>query len=196
MSKSATRNTQSVMRKEVAQDSRPTNIVLTGFMGTGKSAVGREVARRLGRRFVDMDELIADREGRTIPEIFAASGEPHFRRLEAALCSELAEQRGLVIATGGGTLIPTANREVLGRSGMLFCLSASIDEIMHRLDRCGDRPLLATPNRRAQIEALLAERAPSYAAIPNQIDTTGKSVEQVAEEICEQVSAHMSNTAR
>jgi 3-dehydroquinate synthase len=163
------------------------NIILTGFMGTGKSAVGREVARRLGRPFVDMDEVIAAREGRSIPEIFASSGEQHFRQLEAALCRELAAQRGLVIATGGGTLVPPENRETLGRAGVLFCLSASVDEILRRLNSCEDRPLLAAPSRRARIEALLAERASAYAAIPHQIDTTGKGVEQVAEEICEQV---------
>lgn len=159
------------------------NIVLTGFMGTGKSAVGREVARQLGRTFVDMDEVIAEREGRSIPEVFASSGESYFRRLEAALCSELAGHRGLVIATGGGALLPPANRAALGRSGVLICLTATVDEILRRLYGVTDRPLLVAPDRRVRIEALLAERAAAYASIPRQIDTTGKTVEQVIETV-------------
>jgi len=161
------------------------NIILTGFMGTGKSAVGREVARRLGRTFVDMDELIAEREGRSIPDIFALSGESYFRRLEATLCSELAGCRDLVIATGGGALLPPANRAALGRSGVLICLTATVDDILRRLDGDADRPLLATADRRTRIEALLAERTPAYTAIPHQIDTTGKTVEQVVETVLE-----------
>jgi len=167
------------------QNAKPSNIVLTGFMGTGKSAVGHEVARRLGRPFVDMDEVIVMREGRSIAEIFASSGESYFRRLEAVLCRELAGQRGLVIATGGGTLIPRENREVLERTGRLICLTATADEILRRLEGVEDRPLLAAPDRRARIEVLLAERATAYAAIPHQIDTTGNAVEQVVETVLE-----------
>jgi len=166
------------------------NIILTGFMGTGKSAVGREVARRLGRSFVDMDELIVSGEGRSISEIFRASGEPYFRRLEAALCVELAGRNGLVIATGGGTLVSPENRATLEPSGVIICLTATVDEILRRLDRFRDRPLLAPPGRRMRIEALLAERAEAYAAIPHQIDTTGKPVERVATEIIHYHNRH------
>jgi len=159
------------------------NIVITGFMGTGKSSVGRLVAERLGRRFVDMDLLIEEREGRSIAEIFATEGEPYFRALERDLCRELAAQSDLVIATGGGALIDPVNREVMGRSGVLFCLRCSPDEILRRLALAEDRPLLDVEDRRQRIEALLAQRREAYAQIPYQIETTGRTIEQVAEEV-------------
>ena len=159
------------------------NIVITGFMGTGKSSVGRLVAERLGRAFVDMDLLIEEREGRSIAEIFATEGEPYFRALERDLCRELAAQSDLVIATGGGALIDPVNREVMGRSGVLFCLRCSPDEILRRLALAEDRPLLDVEDRRQRIEALLAQRREAYAQIPYQIETTGRTIEQVAEEV-------------
>ena len=86
------------------------NLIITGFMGTGKSAVGRIVAGRLGREFVDSDELIEARAGRAIPEIFDGGGEAHFRALEAEVCRELSDGRGWVVATGGWMLGPPDNR--------------------------------------------------------------------------------------
>ena len=161
------------------------NIVITGFMGTGKSEVGLEVARRLGREFVDMDALIEQRVGLTIPEIFAQHGEPFFRQQERKLCYELAQKRGLVIATGGGALIPEENRRVLGASGVLVCLNCDVDEILRRLAQAEDRPLLNVTDRRERIEALLAQRREAYNRIPHQIDTTGLTVEEVAEKVIE-----------
>ena len=161
------------------------NIVITGFMGTGKSEVGLEVACRLGREFVDMDALIEQRVGLTIPEIFAQHGEPFFRQQERKLCYELAQKRGLVIATGGGALIPEENRRVLGASGVLVCLNCDVDEILRRLAQAEDRPLLNVTDRRERIEALLAQRREAYNRIPHQIDTTGLTVEEVAEKVIE-----------
>jgi 3-dehydroquinate synthase len=157
------------------------NIVITGFMGTGKSKVGQEVARRLGREFVDMDPLIEQQVGMAIPEIFAQLGEGVFRQQERELCQELAQKRGLVIATGGGTLIPDENRQALGASGLLVCLTCEVEEILRRLAQAEDRPLLEVADRRGRIEALLAERREAYNRIPHQIDTTGLTVEEVAE---------------
>jgi len=159
------------------------NIVITGFMGTGKSSVGRLVAERLGRAFVDMDLLIEEREGCSIAEIFATRGEPEFRAVERELCRELAARSDLVIATGGGALIDPVNREVMGRSGVLFCLWCEPEEILHRLASAEDRPLLDVEDRRRQIEALLAERREAYAQIPHQIETTDMTIEQVAEKV-------------
>ena len=159
------------------------NIVITGFMGTGKSCVGQLVAEWLGRDFVDMDLLIEEREGCSISEIFATQGEPYFRALERGLCRGLAAQSDLVIATGGGALIDPVNREVMGCSGVLFCLRCSSDEILRRLARAEDRPLLDVQDRRRRIQALLAQRREVYARIPHQIETTGKTIEQVAEEV-------------
>ena len=190
------------------------NVVLTGFMGTGKTAVGREVARRLGRRFVDMDAEIEARAGKSIPRIFADDGEAAFREMEATLCQELSAQEGLVIASGGGTLLDAANRASLLGSGMVVCLTCDVDEILWRLDGgpgsgrslaspprqwgatgvpTGDRlptqaqgrPLLNVADPRAEVERLLEARRPAYATIPWQVDTTHLSVEQAAARVVE-----------
>jgi len=152
-------------------------------MGVGKSEVGREVARRLGREFVDMDALIEERLGMTINDIFASYGEGFFRQQERLLCGELGERRGLVIATGGGALIPEENRRSLGAGAMLVCLTCEVDEILRRLSEAEDRPLLDLADRRAQIEALLAKRRWAYGRIPHQIDTTNLTIEEVAERV-------------
>ena len=172
------------------------NLVLTGFMGTGKTAVGREVARRLGRRFVDMDAEIEARAGKSIPRVFAEDGEETFRRMEAVLCQELSAQDGLVIASGGGTLVDPANRASLLRSGTVVCLTCDVDEILRRLregPRSG-RPLLNVADPRAEVERLLEARRPAYAAIPWQVDTTRLSVEQVAARVVEIVNGETRET--
>jgi len=161
------------------------NIVIIGFMGTGKSKVGLEVARRLGREFVDMDTLIEERVGMTIPEMFARRGEGFFRQQERQLCQELAKRRGLVIATGGGALIPEENRQTLGTSGLLVCLTCDVSGILRRLAQAEDRPLLDGADRRERIETLLAQRREAYSRIAHQIDTTGLTVEEVAERVIE-----------
>jgi 3-dehydroquinate synthase len=152
-------------------------------MGTGKTAVGQEVARRLGREFVDMDALIEAHEGKSVASIFDQDGESHFRQVEAALCRELAARTRLVIATGGGALLPEANREIVGASGPVICLSAAPDAILHRLADVQDRPLLAVSDRRARIAALLAERSEAYGRIRLHVDTAGLSVAQVADQV-------------
>lgn len=159
------------------------NLILTGFMGAGKTAAGRELARRLGRAFIDMDAAIEERAGKPIARIFGQEGEAAFRRLEADLCRELAAGRSRVIATGGGALIPEENLAIMRASGPVICLSASIEAILRRLAEAQDRPLLDGPDRQARIAALLAERAAAYARIPLQIDTTGLSVDQVVKKV-------------
>ncbi|MGQ9766545.1 MAG: 3-dehydroquinate synthase [Anaerolineae bacterium] len=159
------------------------NLVLTGFMGTGKTSVGRYVAERLGRPFVDLDEVIAQRAGKPIPRIFAEDGEPAFRALEAAVCSELREPAGLVIATGGGAVVNPANREALAAGGVLICLDAAPEAILARVGKGSDRPMLAGEDRLARIKALLAQRAAAYAAIPYHLDTTALSVAAAAERV-------------
>jgi shikimate kinase/3-dehydroquinate synthase len=165
--------------------SSTTNIVLNGFMGTGKSVVGQEVARRLGWQFVDMDDVIASRAGKPIPRIFAEDGEPAFRQMELQVCSDLSAQEGLVIATGGGALVDPDNRRVMMHSSTIVCLTADPDEILRRVGDDDYRPLLNVPDPRARITELLAARREAYAAIPWQIDTTSLSVEEVAEQVIE-----------
>ena len=163
--------------------SHPPNIVLAGFMGVGKSTVGREVAQRLGRPFVDLDDLIEQRTQMTIPDLFAQKGEDAFRAWESMLLRELAAQRGLVIATGGGALVDPANREMMTRSSLVVILTASVSAVEERVGANANRPLLAGPDRRQRIVALMNERAAAYAEIPYWIDTTRRSVSEVADEV-------------
>ncbi len=159
------------------------NVVITGFMGTGKTTVGRLVAARLGCPFVDMDERIESRTGRTVRQIFDEQGEAKFRKLESELCGTLAATRGHVIATGGGTLLCAENRKRLLDSAIGICLRADHKEILRRLRRAADRPLLEPSNREHQMNRLLAEREQAYGKVPWHIDTTGRSPEEIAEEI-------------
>ena len=163
------------------------NIILTGFMGTGKSTIGQLVADGLQREFVDMDAVIEARAGRPISQIFAEEGEPYFRRLEAELCRELAGQSGLVIATGGGTLVPAENRRVMAQSGLVVCLDCEPEILWQRIGQSEDRPMLAEQDegRFARLAALLEQRAPAYAQIEHHVDVTRLSPEAAAQRICE-----------
>jgi 3-dehydroquinate synthase len=167
------------------------NLVLTGFMGTGKTVVGQAVARRLGRPFVDIDAEIEARAGKPIPRVFAEDGEAAFRQLETALCEELSTQRGLVVATGGGALVDPGNRARMMESGTVVCLTCGVDEILNRVkrERKANRPLLDVSNPRAEIERLLEVRREAYQAIPWQVDTTGLSLEQVATRVIQIATA-------
>jgi shikimate kinase/3-dehydroquinate synthase len=167
------------------------NLVLTGFMGVGKSAVGRRAAARLGREFVDTDELIEARAGCTIPEIFAREGEAHFRALEAEVCRELSRSQGLVIATGGWTLGFPQNRASIEAGGLVVCLTADVPTLIRRLDRTeAYRPMLqggdgrqASSDRESRIKALLAARKSAYQSFPLQVNTACWSVEEAADRI-------------
>lgn len=171
------------MESPASMPASDANLVLVGFMGTGKSAVGRRAARRLGRRLVDMDTLIEQREGRPIPEIFREAGEPHFRALERALVVELAAERGLVISTGGGVVVNPDNIADFSRTGVVVCLAATPETILARVGHDTHRPLLQAPDRMARIADLLEKRRPLYEAIPDRIDTTGLSADAVADRV-------------
>jgi len=159
------------------------NLVLTGFMGTGKSAVGREVAHRLGLEFVDMDETIEERSSMSISEIFSQHGESEFRNRESALCQELRGRHGLVIATGGGALLYAANRELMESNSLVVCLTCDEEALLRRLRESSDRPLLEGRDRVGEIRRLLAERRDAYQAMEAQLDTTGKTISDVATEV-------------
>jgi shikimate kinase len=164
------------------------NVVLTGFMGTGKTSVGRQLAHRLGYEFVDTDQVIEERHG-PIPEIFREHGEVHFRQLERDVAAELAGRSGLVVATGGRLMVDPVNAERLGATGEVFCLVADVDTIVARVTRgAADRPLLAGPDVRERIAALLAERAEAYARF-EQVDTDGLTPDEVATALAAEVTA-------
>ncbi|MBN1661149.1 MAG: 3-dehydroquinate synthase [Anaerolineae bacterium] len=179
------------------------NVVLTGFMGTGKTATGREVARQLGRRFVDVDAEIEARAGKPVARIFAEEGEAAFRRLEAQVCADLSRETELVIATGGGALLNPDTRAAMSVSGTVVCLTCEPDEIAARLRSAArlraagwsERPLLDVADPEAEIERLLAERSEAYAAIPWQVDTTGRGLADVAAEVMALACAHTLNVS-
>lgn len=166
----------------------PPNIVLTGFMGTGKSTVGRRLATRLGWRFVDTDEVIEQRHG-SIPAIFAERGEARFREIERAIAAEVAEGCGQVVATGGRLLLDPENERVLGATGSIVCLTASVEALVARLAHdAGERPLLQGHVPEERIRALLAERAGGYGRFP-QVPTDGLTPDEVADAVLAVVEA-------
>lgn len=149
----------------------PTRIVLSGFMASGKSSVGRELASLLGWHFVDTDALIEEQTGLSIARVFADQGEEHFRELELALCEELAERRYVVIASGGGTLLDDERRELLCRDSLVANLSAGRHTLIERIRDDVSRPLLFTQDIETRIDELLAARASVYDMAGIQIDT-------------------------
>ncbi len=152
-----------------------------GFMGTGKTSVGRTLAYALGLAFVDMDQIIEERAGKPISRIFAEEGEPHFRGLERSLVVELSAQSGLVVACGGGVVLNPDNILDYSRTGLVVCLTATPETIFERTARATHRPLLEQQDRFQRIVDLLEKRRALYASIPLQIDTTHLSTPQVSE---------------
>lgn len=158
------------------------NLVIVGFMGSGKSSAGRLAAQRLGLSFVDMDHLIEERLGQSIAKVFETHGEAFFRQHERALVQELAAQQDHVIATGGGVVLNPANIADFSRTGIVVCFWISPESAYERTKHAKHRPLLeADADRRARIESLLQHREPLYRAIPIQIDASQMTVTQQAD---------------
>jgi len=169
------------------------NIVLTGFMGTGKTAVGRHLANELHISFVDVDMTIAKKAGKSIKEIFTSQGEAAFREIEASVLAEVTGQDKTVIATGGGALMAPKNREILQKNGILVCLTAKMGTLLERLKDDPTRPLLAGENLEHKIARLMKERQDIYNLCPVQVDTDGKTIAQVSKEIIEKVRPQWQN---
>jgi len=159
-------------------ESRP-NIILLGFMGTGKTVTGRLLSEQTGLELVDMDSIIEERAERAISEIFSTDGEAAFRRLERELVKELSQREGLIISTGGGVVLNPENMADFEKSGLLICLKASPGTIFQRLENDATRPLLAE-DKAAQIKGILEARKPLYDAIVHSIDTDELSTEETA----------------
>jgi 3-dehydroquinate synthase len=156
------------------------NIILTGFMATGKTTVGKLLAKELGYEFVDTDELIEARSGMTVAEIFRVKGETAFRDMESDLARELAAKQGLVISTGGRMMLDPDNTAALSKSGRVFCLVATPEEILQRVEKDTDhrRPLLEVPNPIERVVELLQQRKDGYGRFP-QMETSDRIPEEV-----------------
>ena len=174
---------------ETLQPPSSMNIVLTGFMGTGKTAVGKKLAKRLDWKFVDVDELIERSAKLSIARIFTEHGEPVFRRLERRHILRVMQGRHQVIATGGGAVLDPRNRSRLRASGPVVCLTAKPAAIMRRVNaKSRTRPLLAgSTNPLARVRALLAQRAGAYAHADLTVDTSDLTVDAVVERLWQQL---------
>ena len=156
-------------------------VILTGFMGSGKSSVGKVLAEKLSCRFIDLDAEIVAAAGLSINEIFARDGEDAFRGLECAQLERiLSSGEECVIATGGGVVIRQQNRELMRKRGVIVNLKVTLEQVLDRLQGCSERPLLAGEKAPERVRVLMEGREQLYADADIRIDTNGKSVEDVA----------------
>ncbi len=159
------------------------NIVIVGFMGTGKTAVAKALARDLGLKYVSVDAVIEEREKRPITDIFRDSGEPYFRSKEKAVVKELSSASGQVIDTGGGVVLDQENMASLKAGGIVICLWARVETIHERTSRARHRPLLDVKDPVGRISELLDRRRPFYEKAGHHVDTDGISVPAVVKKI-------------
>ncbi len=165
------------------------NIVLTGFMGTGKSEVSRELSRILGWKAVDIDTEIEASRKMTITEIFEQVKEPGVRDIETETIKKFSNSKNVIISTGGGAVLRQENMDSLRENGVIVCLTARAETILKRTNKNNDRPLLQVDDPLKKIKELLDFRKPYYAKADIMIDTEGKTPLQVAEEIIEKVKS-------
>jgi len=164
------------------------NIYLVGFMGTGKTSVGKRLAQKKNWHFIDLDDLIELKERMTIVDIFAQKGEPYFRRREKETLKEISKEKNFVVACGGGIVLDEENIKIMQETGTVICLTAHPSVIFERTKGYNFRPLLNTPKPLEKIKELLQKRAPFYARIEKKIDTSNLSIDEVVEEILKIVS--------
>lgn len=166
------------------------NIILVGLMGAGKTTVGRALARRLNKRFIDSDHEIEARTGVSIPLIFEIEGEASFRQREAEVIRDLTALDDIVLATGGGAILKPENRERLKSRGTVIYLRASVGSILQRTGHDKNRPLLQTADPRATIEKLAREREPYYLEVADFVVETGRpNVQLLVQTIVSQLEA-------
>ena len=166
----------------------PQNIFLTGFMGCGKTEVGILLARRLGRVFVDTDAMVEEKARKRVSDIFSDEGEEHFRRIEHVCVVEAARGSNAVVALGGGAVVRAENRDAI-RGGIIIYLRAKPETLLERVSGNEERPLLAGLDRRGKLDKIrrmLQERKPFYRKAHLVVDTDGRSVEEIVDEIREQ----------
>ena len=159
------------------------NIALIGFMGVGKSAVGRNLAKKLRRRFIDLDRIVEKTAGMKVREIFVRKGEPYFRQLEKQMLAAILQKDKQVISTGGGIIADDENLMLLRDRALLVALTASVDVLLARAGNGSKRPLLKGANRKERVEELLMQRQSRYAQAHVTIDTTELTLDQVVDKI-------------
>lgn len=172
------------------------NLALVGFMGTGKSSVGRLIAANLHYEFVDTDELIEKRAGQSISQIFAQSGETGFRTLERQMVAEMQTWQQKIISTGGGLIADLSNLSSLKQHALLVCLCAPAEAIWQRVRNQTHRPLLQGPDPLSRIQALLEERRPFYQQADILVNTAMRSVNEVAQQVLHQFHLAQTRGAR
>ncbi len=166
------------------------NIILIGFMGCGKSSIGRRLALKLGHQFLDSDDLVTARAGQSITEIFAAEGEEGFRFRETSELQILTGSSNIVLATGGGAILTPVNRDILRELGLVIWLHADSETLFTRATRSRKRPLLEVENPRSSLIALLESRLSLYGGTADlKIDATGLSHEQTVDKILHHAAA-------
>jgi len=165
------------------------NFTLFGFMGVGKTAVGKAMANKTGLAYVDLDEEITRRSGKTIPQIFDREGEAAFRDIERLVTRDISERDGQVIACGGGTVLDGENLTNLKRSSLMILLTAEPEVILQRIQAEGDaRPLLREKNKLERIRSLLSSRHQKYICAADLIvETSNRTPEQIAHEILDKI---------
>lgn len=163
------------------------HVILTGFMGAGKSSVGRCLAGRLDIPFIDLDAEIVAEAGMPITGIFAAEGEQGFRITESRVLARLLGGGSCVLATGGGAVIAEGNRRLMRECGVVVNLKVSLESVIERLAGCGDRPLYSGQDPVGRARQLMESREQFYSDADIRIDTNGKSVEDVAAEILDKL---------
>jgi len=163
------------------------NIVLTGFMGTGKTAVGKKLSRLLNMELIDVDTEIEKSQKMTINDMFKKFGEPRFREIETEMIKKLSGKENIIISTGGGAVLKQENLDVLREKGIIVCLLATPETILRRTSHNSNRPLLQVEDPSGKIKELLNFRKPFYEKADILIDTEGKTPIQIAEEIIEKI---------
>ena len=163
------------------------NIILCGFMGTGKSSVGKRLAEIVHYDFLDLDTAIEAEAGMSIPEIFSSRGEPEFRALESRMVERIAEETGCVIAAGGGTIVDPQNLARLKSCGVVITLTADIQTIAQRVGKGDDRPMLWDGDRLEKIRMLLQKREQAYSKADIVLDTSSLSIDEVAQQLVERL---------
>ncbi len=164
--------------------SKAENIILVGLMGSGKTTIGRQLARQLNLEFFDSDHEIENRTGANIPLIFELEGEQGFRKRETAMLDELSQKQNIVLATGGGAVLTAENRNILRQRGHVIYLLASIEQLWERTRLDKNRPLLQTENPREKITSLLELRDPLYREVADTIiDTSNNNLKTTLKQI-------------